>query len=98
MSQERVDTHSALRCELQATDVLLSWGSSVLRDLALLKGKGVCQEGSPSCLLQLITQLCACLTFGWTCTWGFWARNPASSSLTWSGAHFVSLYCMCVCI
>ena len=41
MSQERVDTHSALRCELQATDVLLSWGSSVLRDPALLKGKGV---------------------------------------------------------
>lgn len=41
MSQERVDTHSALRYELQAADVLLSCGSSVMRAPALLKGKGV---------------------------------------------------------
>ena len=80
------------------------WCLSVLGQLSIesscpSQGKACsCQEGSPSCLLQLITQLCACWTFGWICTWGFLARNPAPFSLNWSGAYFVSLCCVCVCV
>ena len=93
--ESRPSSHRGLFGESRAPDALLSWGSFVLGAPALLQGKGVSvQEGSPLCPLQLITQLCACLMFGWTCSWGFWALSPAPSSLSleWSTG------CMCVCL
>ena len=70
----------------KAPNALLSWGSSVLRAPALLQGKNVCAGRQPPVSSQLITQLCACLTFGWTWSSGFWALSPAPSSLSleWS--------------
>ena len=90
----RHSTHSGLFGELLAIDALLSWGSSVLRAPALLQGKGVCAGRQPPVSSQLITQLCACLTFGWTCSWGFWTLSPAPFSLTLE----LSTECVCVCV
>ena len=94
--ESRPSTHSGLFSELPTPDALLSWGSSVLRAPALLQGNGVCAGRQPPVSSQLITQLCACLTFGWTCSWGFWALSPAPSSLSleWS----TGCVCVCVCV
>lgn len=78
MSQERVDTHSALQYELQAADLLLSWGSSVMSS-ALLKGKGVLPgKAAPSHLLQLIIQLCHLPDIWLDSTWRLLGVEPSS--------------------
>ena len=93
--ESRPSTHSGLFSELPTPDALLPWGSSVLRAPALLQGKGICAGRQPTVSSQLITQLCACLTFGWTCSWGFWALSPAPSSLSleWS-TGCISVLCV----
>ena len=92
--ESRPSTHSGLFSELLAIDALLSWGSSVLTAPALLQGKGVCAGLQPPVSSQPITQLCACLTFGWTCSWGFWTLSLAPFSLTLER----STECVCVCL
>ena len=96
MSQERVDPPLTVAC-LVSYWLLMPFCPGAARYWELLpfsRERVSVQEGSPLRPLQLITQLCACLTFGWTCSWGFWALSPAPSSLSleWSTG------CVCVCV
>ena len=92
--KSRPSSHSGLFGDSRAPEALLSWGSLVLRAPALLQGKGVCAGRQPPMSSQLLTQLCSCLTFGWICSWGFWALSPAPFSL---GLE-CSTVCVCVCV
>ena len=90
--------------------VMGSWCPSVLGQLDIdsscpSPGKGcLCRKAAtpppapqPLCPLQLITQLSACLTFGWTCSWGFWALSPSPFSLTLEWGKVCVCVRACVC-
>ena len=101
MSQKRADLPLTMAC-LVSHGLLMPFCPGAARYWQLLpfsRERVSVQEGSAHppppapCPLQLITQLSACLMFGWTCSWGFWALSPAPSSLTLEWGKM----CVCVC-